>query len=210
LPEVSPPPALSTGAVTFGSFNNLLKVSSSTIDAWAALLAAVPRSSLLLKSPTLADAGIRRHCLELFASRGIGTERIELRGAIAKPSEHLAAYAEVDVALDPFPYNGTTTTCEAMWMGVPVVTLIGDRHTGRVGFDLLTRVGLAELAAPGVDAYVAIAVALARDLPRLQRMRASLRQQMRDSALCDAPGYARKFEAALREMWRQWCKSGSG
>lgn len=210
LPEVSPSPALSTGGVTFGSFNNLLKVSSSTIDVWAALLAAVPRSRLLLKAPTLADLGTRGHYLDLFAARGIGAERIEMRGAIAKPSAHLAAYAEVDVALDPFPYNGTTTTCEAMWMGVPVVTLIGDRHTGRVGFDLLTRVGLAELAAPGVDAYIATAAALAQDLPRLQQMRTSLRKRMRESALCDAPGYARGFERALRDMWRQWCKNGEG
>ena len=118
---------------------------------------------------------------------------------------HMGSYGEIDIALDPFPYNGTTTTCEAMWMGVPMINLIGDRHAGRVGFDLLSQVDLAELARPDVDSYVAAAVALAEDLPRLQHFRATLRERMRASPLCDAPRFARAFEPALRAMWRQWC-----
>jgi len=112
----------------------------------------------------------------------------------------------VDIALDPFPYNGTTTSCEALWMGVPVVSLIGDRHAGRVGLDLLSRVGLSELAAPNIDSYVATAAGLARDLPALARLRGGLRERLRASPLCDAPRFARDFEAALRRMWRHWCE----
>jgi predicted O-linked N-acetylglucosamine transferase (SPINDLY family) len=148
---------------------------------------------------------LQSHLLELFAACGIDRERIELREFAATSTAHLSTYGDIDIALDPFPYNGTTTTCEAMWMGVPVVTLIGDRHTGRVGFDLLTRVGLPDLAAPTTAAYVATATALALDLPRLRQLRVGLRERMRASPLCDAPGFARAFERVLRAMWQDRC-----
>jgi protein O-GlcNAc transferase len=111
----------------------------------------------------------------------------------------------MDVALDPFPYNGTTTTCEALWMGVPVVALIGDRHASRVGLDLLTRVGLPELAAPDAESYVRRAAGLVEDLPALSSLRQGLRERMRQSPLCDAARFGRDFDAALRQMWRQYC-----
>ncbi len=192
--------------ITFGSFNNPMKISPATVRAWAAILMALPQARLLLKAGLLNDAGLCQSIRERFAAEGIGPERIELRGFVADPAAHLCSYAEIDVALDPFPYNGTTTTCEALWMGVPVVTLIGDRHAGRVGLDLLSRVGLAELAADGIDAYIATAIGLARDQDRLQRLHGELRARMRVSPLCDAAGFARAFEDALRRMWRDWCR----
>ncbi len=205
VPEAAPLPALSTGYVTFGSFNNLQKVSPSTVKAWSAILAALPQARLLLKAATLADTGIRNALLDLFAAQGIGADRIELRSLAAGTAAHLGTYAGVDIALDPFPYNGTTTSCEALWMGVPVISLIGEGHAGRVGFDLLNRLGLPEFAAPDVDGYVATAVALAQDLPRLRALRAGLRTRMHASPLCDARGFARAFEHALRQMWHRWC-----
>jgi predicted O-linked N-acetylglucosamine transferase (SPINDLY family) len=123
---------------------------------------------------------------------------------------HLAAYHQVDIALDPFPYNGTTTTCEALWMGVPVVTLRGDRHVGRVGASLLTQVGLPDLIAASVEEYVEVAAALAVDAARLNELRRSLRQRMAASPLCDGRAFARKIESAFRGMWRKWCEAPAG
>jgi protein O-GlcNAc transferase len=206
-PEVAPAPAEASGRVTFGSFNNPQKLSVSTITSWAAILARVPLSRLLLKAPTFIDPGLRQHFLDLFMRQGIGTDRIEFRGFAATSASHLLTYGEVDVALDPFPYNGTATSCEAMWMGVPIVALIGDKHSGRVGLDLLTRVGLPDLAAPDLPAYVASAAALAQDLARLRQIRSTLRERMRGSALCDGKAFARSFEGALRHMWQQFCST---
>ncbi len=205
VPDPAPTPSLARGGVTFGSFNNLQKISPSAAGAWARILEAVPGSRLLLKSLAFVEPARRQHFLDLFAAHGVEADRIELRQPQRAMPDHLGSYADIDIALDPFPYNGTTTTCEAMWMGVPVVALIGDRHSARVGFDLLSEVGLAELAARDIDAYVATAVALAGDRPRLQELRGELRERMRASPLCDAPRFARAFEDGLRRMWREWC-----
>ena len=205
-PDVAPPPALARGSITFGSFNNPMKLSPRTIAAWAQILDAVPHSRLMLKSLLFVDPSRRQTFLERFAAHGISGERLELREPVRDMMDHLRSYSEIDIALDPFPYNGTTTTCEATWMGVPMISLIGDHHCARVGFDLLSQVGLAELAAPDVDAYVATAAALAKDVRRLATLRGELRGQMQRSPLCDAPRFARAFEAGLREMWHQWCR----
>lgn len=205
-PAVAPPPSDRAGAVTFGSFNTPMKLSTATVESWAAILRAVPKSRLLLKAGLFNDAGLCDTTRERFVAQGIAPERVLLRGFIADPAGHLASYAEIDIGLDPFPYNGTTTTCEALWMGVPVVTLIGDRHAGRVGLDLLSRIGLSELAAPDVEAYIALAVALGEDAARRARLRAELRQRMLASPLCDPTRFARSFEAALRQMWHEWCE----
>ncbi|HVA13784.1 MAG TPA: tetratricopeptide repeat protein, partial [Stellaceae bacterium] len=193
-PAVAPLPALARGAITFGSFNNSLKLTPATLRCWAAILAALPEARLVLKAAYLADPGVRGSFHRQFAAFGIAADRVELRPQLADLGTHLTAYGEIDIALDPLIYNGTTTTCEALWMGVPVVSLIGNRHAARVGFDLLSRIGLTELAAPDVDAYVALAVSLAQNLPRLQRLRRELRDRMRRSPLCDPPGFARQFE----------------
>ncbi|SRR5579875_291882 len=208
-PEVARLPVLTKGCITFGSFNNQMKINPGVIAAWSQLLKSVPGAQLIIKSGMLDDDGVAARLRNGFTDEGIDVARVELRPWIAGAREHLASYADIDIALDPFPYNGTTTTCEALWMGVPVVTLIGDRHSGRVGFDLLTRVGLERFAAPDVDGYVRIATALAADRNALVALRAELRERVARSPLCDATRFARVFESALRAAWRQWCESAA-
>jgi predicted O-linked N-acetylglucosamine transferase (SPINDLY family) len=149
---------------------------------------------------------VRRTLLNNFAAHGIDPRRIELLGWTSAPVSHLETYGRLDLALDPFPYNGTTTTCEALWMGVPVVTLAGDRHAARVGASLLGQLGLDALVATDEAGYLAIAAALANDRERVAGLRADLRHRMQTAPLCDAPGFARRIEAAYRIMWRRWCR----
>jgi predicted O-linked N-acetylglucosamine transferase (SPINDLY family) len=205
-PTPGPAPCLTTGSVTFGSFNNIAKLSGATLDVWARLLTRLPTARLLLKGKPFIEAATRTICLDRLAERGVAADRIELVAWLPERA-HLALYDGIDIALDPFPYNGTTTTCEALWMGVPVVTLRGDRHAGRVGASLLAQVGLSDLIADSVEAYVATAAALAGDPLRLSELRHSLRPRMAASPLCDAPAFARKVEAAYRTMWQRWCEA---
>src|ERR1700722_699946 len=204
-PEPAPPPALAQGFVTFGSFNNHLKYSPATVAAWGRILQSVPDARLVLKSNMMADNEIQRRLRERFAAAGIDPARLTMIRWRSDLADHLAAYGESDIGLDPFPFNGTTTSCEALWMGVPVMALIGDRHSGRVGFDLLSRIGLERFAAPDVEGYVRLAAEAAKDVPGLAELRRGLRARLRASPLCDENRFARKFEAALRVMWRQWC-----
>jgi protein O-GlcNAc transferase len=180
-------------------------VTPETIRCWAAVLAAVPASRLLIKTASFSDPPLRASYLQQFIAAGVDEQRLELRAHVLTASEHLGVYNDIDIALDPLVYNGTTTTCEALWMGVPVVSMIGDRHAARVGYDLLSRVGLSELAAEDTASYVAIAAALARDLPRLAQIKRELRGRMRRSTLCDAANFAKEFEAGLRSIWREAC-----
>jgi protein O-GlcNAc transferase len=205
-PARSLPPSVATDTVTFGSFNSPSKYSDATMDAWAELLAQMPRARLLLKGMPFTDHATQARYRGRLAERGVAPNRITLLGPIPDRVGHLAHYGEVDIALDPFPYNGTTTTCEALWMGVPVVCLRGDRHSGRVGASLLTTLGLDELIAEDIEGYVEIAVRLAQDRPRLIDLSGSLRAKMAASPLCDARAFARKVEAAYRSMWRRWCE----
>jgi protein O-GlcNAc transferase len=206
-PEVGPPPAARAGALTFGSFNNLAKLNDDVIALWARILAAVPGSRLLLKFHQLADAATGARYRARFAAAGIAAERVLLEPGIGDWTRHMARYGAVDIGLDPFPYNGTTTTCEALWMGVPVVTLRGDRHAGLVGASLLTRLGLTELIAADRDDYVAKATALAGDAARLASLRAGLRARFAASPLGDPARFARAVEAAYREVWTAWCRA---
>jgi len=205
-PAVSSLPALDKGLVTFGSFNNVNKLSDTTLALWARVLTAVPDSRLLLKSRPLELPKVAGKVLDILGAAGADLSRVDLVGYIAEAEGHLGSYGRVDIGLDPFPYNGTTTTCEALWMGVPVLTLRGDRFIGRVGESLLNSVGLPDWVAADEDEYVAKAAAMAADLPRLAAVRAGLRAQMAASPLCDAPRFARNFEAALRGMWEHWCE----
>src|SRR5262249_17432307 len=152
------------------------------------------------------DRGNNRQRLQgLLAANGVPADRADIRPHYGASRSHFATYAEVDVALDPFPYNGTTTTCEALWLGVPTVTLPGGRHAGRVGASLLTGVGLPELIADTPAEYVRKAAELAGDVDRLAALRATLRERVRTSRLTDAAGFARSMEAAYRDIWRHWC-----
>ena len=204
---IAPLPARTAGQVTFGSFNNFAKLSPGTIALWARLLRETPDTKLLLKTPQFKDADTRARCRAAFAATGIADERIEIVPPLADPAEHLALYARVDIGLDPLIYNGTTTTCEALWMGVPAVTLHGDRHVSRVGASLMTTIGLPELIAETPDDYIAIAAGLARNLDHLAELRGGLRERLRASPLCDAASFARAMENAYRDMWRRWCEA---
>ncbi len=203
--EPAPPPCLAGGAVTFGSFNSPAKLSDATLDAFAALLTRLPEARLLLKGHGFADPAVCAWFEGRLSQRGIAAGRVELAARLPDETAHLRFYDRVDIALDPFPYNGMATTCEALWMGVPVVTLAGDRHAGRIGASLMTRIGLAGLIAGSVDGYVEIAAGLAGDPNRLRDLRRSLRPRLAASPLCNAPAFARTIEDAYRTMWRRWC-----
>jgi protein O-GlcNAc transferase len=200
-PPVARSPCETNGFVTFGSFNNLAKVNTDVIALWARLLHEVPGSRLVIKNPSLTDQATRERYQALFADAGVAAERLDLIGFIPSDAGHLGAYARIDVALDTFPYNGTTTTCEALWMGVPVVGLCGDRHSARVGASLLTAAGFPEWIAHTPVAYVEIARELASDRARLAELRSLSRERVRQSRLCAAGDYARAVERAYEEMF---------
>jgi predicted O-linked N-acetylglucosamine transferase (SPINDLY family) len=206
-PAVVEAPVVANGFVTFGSFNNLAKLNSGHAATWSRILAAVPNSRLLLKSAGLGDEATHRRILEMFTAHGVDPSRLILSEYSSAIGDHLARYGEVDIGLDTFPYHGTTTTCEAMWMGVPVITLAGPIHLSRVGVSLLSNVGLPDLVAKDADDYLRIASALAGHVDRLRSLRASLRERMKNSPLCDAAGFTRSLEALLREAWQRWCAS---
>lgn len=205
-PPVGRLPAPSAGYVTFASFNNATKVNQEVVRSWAGILEAVPDSRLILKASAFADEEARERLIAHFLAQGVGRQRLELIAWVSSSFKHLHHYHRVDIALDPFPYNGTTTTCEALWMGVPVITLAGETHAGRVGVSLLTRAGLPELIAESPEDYVKIAVTLASDLKRLTDLRQGLRERLQRSPLMDAAGFTRSLEQAYREMWRKYCE----
>jgi protein O-GlcNAc transferase len=204
-PPVAPLPASRNGFVTFGSFNNFQKVTPHVVAAWSEVLRAVPGSRMLLKAESLTDPALQEYARAQFAACGIASDRIVVTAWTASECDHLALYGDVDIALDSFPYNGTTTTCEALWMGVPVIAMRGDRHAARVGASLLAAAGLPELVAADAAGYVAVAANLAGARARLAALRAGLRERVRGAPLCDAAGFARAVEAAYRAAWRRWC-----
>ena len=193
-PPVAPLPALARGHLTFGSFNNFSKAGEHTLALWRDVLLAVPGSHLRLKAQAFLQAASRDIALSNFEAHGIARERIEFQGFVESVESHLATYDEVDIALDTFPFNGATTTCEALFMGVPVVTLAGATHPSRMGASILRAAQLPELVATDAAGYLGIAAALAADLPALARRRAGLRAQLVASRLTDKAGFARDFE----------------
>lgn len=207
LPAIGAPPRAANGWVTFGSFNREFKVSRQVLDLWCRILLAVPGSRMVMKSVAGSDPATREYQLGEFERRGVDRSRVQLVGFIGSQKEHLAMYRDIDIALDTFPYHGTTTTLDALLMGVPVVTLAGYNHASRVGASLLGQVGIPELIARTGDEYVAKAIELAGDPGRVAALHGALRGKLLASTLCDGPGFARKFEFALRGMWLNWCRS---
>jgi predicted O-linked N-acetylglucosamine transferase (SPINDLY family) len=196
-------PAFVNGFITFGCLNQLAKVSPPALQAWVRILQAVPGARLLLHAP----AGRSRDLVRArFQEDGISADRVAFAGRLPR-AEYLGRYCAIDLALDPFPYNGGISTMDALWMGVPVITLAGRTAVGRAGVSILSNVGLSELIARTADAYVAIAREWARDTARLAAVRAGLRERMRSSPLLDGPQYAASVDAALRQMWQTWCSA---
>ena len=207
-PEVNALPSAAGKPFTFGSLNNNCKINGTVLDAWARILLATPGSRLQLLAK---QGGHRRWFADEFARRGVDAARILFADYLpAAPGLSqgalLARYHEIDLALDTFPYGGMTTTLDALWMGVPVVSLVGQRNLGRAGLSILSNVGLADFAAASVDAYVESAVRTAQDTAKLARLRGELRSRMQVSPLLDAAGFTRKIEQAFRTMWVEWCR----
>lgn len=201
-------PMLNNEYVTFGCFNNLNKINPTIVKIWADLLDAVPNSKLLLKFKQGRDLQVQAHYHHLFEGYGIENagERIMISGWVPN-AEHFELYNRVDIALDTYPYNGTTTTCEALLMGVPVITLVGQHHASRVGLDLLSRLGMASFAAATPEEYVGKAAALAVEPEGLAHLRATMRQRLAASPLCDYQQISSDIENAYRKMWQDYCRS---
>lgn len=203
---VKPAPESANGFITFGSFNTLTKVSKHVLEVWAKVLHAVPNARLLLKALALSSGNTKERIWNTLGGYGITRDRVTLLGETKGKDEHLDMYAKVDIALDPWPYNGTTTTVEAMYMGVPVVSIAGNSHVSRVGVSLLTNLGTPELIAADEADYVRIAAELAGDKAKRLRLRDTLRATVENSVLCDHAGFTRRLEAHYRQSWRDWCE----
>ncbi|VAX38827.1 TPR domain protein, putative component of TonB system, partial [hydrothermal vent metagenome] len=199
-PAVGPLPARERGCLSFGSFNNLAKTTPEVLDVWARLLARVPGSRLVLKNGAFTDEPTRARITGELVAQGIEADRLEMLAPTDDTASHMAAYAQVDIALDTFPYAGTTTTCEALWMGTPVVTLAGRLHAGRVGVSLLSAVGMEDCIASDTDRYIEIAAALAGDTEKLAARRASLRARMKVSPLMDRKAFCDQLHKAYDSL----------
>jgi predicted O-linked N-acetylglucosamine transferase (SPINDLY family) len=208
MAEVGPLPAIRKGHVTFGYFGRPERINDRVVKAWSAILAKVPLSRLMLNSKAFSEAAFADLMAERFAAHGIGRERLEMVYTSPQPKTW-AAYGEVDIALDPFPHNAGTTTIEAVWLGVPVVSIADRPSVGRFGASILGAVGLSDWVAPDVEAYVALAAAKARDLGSLVKLRAGLRARIEASPLRDGRGLARDMEIAFRTLWTDWCQSAA-
>lgn len=203
-PDVTETPALKNGYITFGCFNNTNKLTPKVIKLWSQLLKEIPNSGLRLKSSHLADVDTQKRFLKLFKEHGIKEGRIQFEG----PSEifdYLAAYSRIDIALDPFPHNGGTTSHDALWMGVPMISLEGDRYVSRFGVTILNNLGYPEWIAGDLASYIDIAKKLSSDIHELNNIRLNLRRKMASSPLCDGPSFAKHFGTALKTIWKDFC-----
>jgi predicted O-linked N-acetylglucosamine transferase (SPINDLY family) len=201
--------SLESGAVQFGSFNRIDKLTPATLELWLPLLRAVPDAHLTLRSPGLADEDTRAELLKRFAEGGIDAGRLTMLPRDLTLDEHfLARYHTIDLAIDSFPYNGTTTTCEALWMGVPVLTMCGKTRVTRTTAGILRAIGLDELIASTPQQFTEIGTALAADRKKLRDLRAGMRDRMKASALMDPVSLTQLIEQGYRDAWRGWCASG--
>lgn len=207
-PDVSPPPSAKAAHVTFACFARLAKVSAALLSLWQRILGCVPGSRLLIGARGLQDPWLREQFFAACSAAGIDKHRVDLLGHMPF-DQWLALHVQVDIALDTWPINGHTTTCHALWMGVPVVTLAGQRYASRMGSSVLTNLGLGELSADNPEQYVQIATRLACEGDRLAVLRRTLRERISRSPLMDARGFSRDLEAGFRGIWRQWCHSST-
>ncbi|KAM7265773.1 hypothetical protein ACFE04_003456 [Oxalis oulophora] len=202
---ICPTPALSNGFVTFGSFNNLAKITPKVLQVWAKILCAVPNSRLVVKCKPFCCDSVRQRFLTTLEQLGLESQRVDLLPLILLNQDHMQAYSLMDISLDTFPYAGTTTTCESLYMGVPCVTMAGPVHAHNVGVSLLTNVGLPHLVAKNEDEYVQLALQLASDVTALSNLRMSLRDLMSKSPVCDGPNFILGLESRYRKIWRRYC-----
>jgi len=200
-PGVGELPAAKNGFVTFGCLNHFSKINAEILAVWSRVLQEVPDSRMLIYA---FEGRCRSSTLETFAANGVDPKRIDFVGHSQRPS-YLLQYNRIDIALDTFPYNGHTTTCDCLWMGVPLVSLVGQKGVSRGGLTLLSNLGLGELAAKTPDEFVKIAVALATDRTRLTELHATLRQRMMQSPIMDGPRFSKNMESAYRQAWKNWC-----
>ncbi|MEN8134471.1 MAG: tetratricopeptide repeat protein [Thermodesulfobacteriota bacterium] len=200
-PEVRPAPCIKKGYITFGSFNNMSKISTEVVRLWAEILNSVTNSRLLLKSSIFANLESKVRYIKMFEAYGIVANRIEILGRLPKKEAHLDLYRKIDIGLDPFPYNGTTTTFEALWMGVPVVTMLGDRHSGRVGASIMNHTGLKELVAESWVEYKNLTVSLAHNIDKLTELRGSIREKLQQSSLMDSQQFTKTLEGIYKEIY---------
>jgi predicted O-linked N-acetylglucosamine transferase (SPINDLY family) len=202
-PSVAPLPALVGGGLTFACLNHLAKVTPEVVALWARILLAMPDSRLLIGNA--GDENVQRRLADAFAAHGVAAARLAFRPKLPLGG-FLALHREIDLALDTFPYSGGATSCHSLWMGVPFVTLAGDRYMARMGLSLLEQVGLGEFVARTQAEYADLAVRTARDRGRLAQLRSTLRQRVAASPLVDASGFVRSLESAYKEVWRAWCR----
>ncbi|CAL9174116.1 unnamed protein product [Musa hybrid cultivar] len=203
---VSPTPALSNGFITFGSFNNLAKITPNVLRVWATILCAVPNSRLVVKCKPFCCDSVRQRFLSTLEQMGLESLRVDLLPLILFNHDHMQAYSLMDISLDTFPYAGTTTTCESLYMGVPCVTMAGSVHAHNVGVSLLTKVGLGRLVAKTEEEYVKLALQLASDVSALGELRMTLRELMSKSPVCDGAKFTLGLESTYRNMWHRYCR----
>jgi predicted O-linked N-acetylglucosamine transferase (SPINDLY family) len=205
-PTLDATPAQQNGFLTFGSYNNFAKVTDEMLSLWATIVRAVPDSRMLFKARALESKDVQQRVIDIFARHEVAHDRLDLRGWVRYDQRH-AIVASADIALDSFPYHGTTTTCETLWLGVPWITLAGRTHVSRVSASILTVIGCTELIADSADDYTRKAINLATDLPRLNAYRTTLREKMQRSPLLDRKSFVSKLEIAYRGAWRKWCNA---
>ena len=203
-PDISATPAIKNNYITFGSFNNLAKINREMVTLWSRILHNVPGSTLMIKNPSLTDKETANYYYSLFDEQGINKDRVKLIGHTETVYDHLAVYKLIDIALDTSPYNGTTTTCEALYMGVPVITLCGNAHISRVSASLLLNSNLSGLIANSKDEYISIAKNLANDIESLNTLRLGLREKFLNSTVCDAVRHTNHIENIYKDIWGKW------
>ncbi len=199
-------PVVKNGYITFGSFNNTCKHTPTILQLWGRIVHSIPNARLVFKDKFLALQKTRNYILENVCSAGLEPSRVQFLDFSASNYEHIEQYTQIDIALDPHPYNGTTTTCEALLMGVPILTRLGDRHASRVTASVLSRIGLDDWVARDEEHLVELAHEKAANIQALRELHPTLRQRMLESTVCDAPRFTQQFEASLREVWRKWCE----